>query len=133
MLFLFCETGTRRFARLEPAFTQLLAGFLPVFSLTMQSRTQIATELLAETLNLKKLTTFGVSANCNTTGLKVYPPQHVVENGPNTTSQISVWRFDWSNSPQIDLRAKSVNEFANYMVSGTDRIGPSKQVSYWVA
>jgi hypothetical protein len=52
--------------------------------LALLARAHITAELLAETLDLEQVSTFSISADADTTCLKVFPPQHVIENRPNT-------------------------------------------------
>src|SRR5207302_6243957 len=94
---------------LSPALPQLFPKLPPVFSLALQARAHIPTEHLAGTLDLEKVPTFGISANSDTTGLKVFPPQYVIENRPNTTGQFPVRRFNRSIAPWIDERAEGIN------------------------
>jgi hypothetical protein len=67
--------GTRRFTNLGPALPQLFPNLLPLVSLALPARAYITAELLAETLDLKKAPTFGISADADTASLKTFPPQ----------------------------------------------------------
>src|SRR5947209_3926682 len=101
--------GTRRFTNPSPALPQLFPNFLPVFSLALQARARITAELLAGTFDLENVPTFNISADANTTCLKVFPPQYVIENRSNAAGQIPVRRFNWRIAPCIDLGTEGVN------------------------
>jgi hypothetical protein len=90
---------------------QLFPNLLPVVSLPLPARAYITAELLAETLDLKKAPTFGVSADADTAGPKIFPPQYVIEHRPNTTGQIPGWGLNWGTAPGVHAWTEGVHEF----------------------
>ena len=54
--------------------------------------------------HLEKIPTFSVAADADTAGRKVFPPQHVIESGLNTSSQIPVRGLNRGITPVIRTR-----------------------------
>jgi hypothetical protein len=59
--------------------SQLRASLLPVFTLTLEPRTSIATKPLTASLYLEEFSAILVPADVDSASVQVFTPQHVVK------------------------------------------------------
>lgn len=86
-----------------------LATALPVFPLTVATRTQVIAVLLSSALNLEEIPALSIGADFNLTSVKKFPPEYAVKQGPNPEADVRVHFHGVRESKGWE----DVHEFAN--------------------